>query len=62
MWERLRRVQHLATDALYELMDALNGMGNENLGGFILRLSPDNHSGSDYVDTTSITASGGFRH
>ena len=44
------------------LMDALNSMGNENLGGFILRLSPDNHSGSDYVDTTSITASGGFRH
>ncbi|MFZ5578536.1 MAG: ABC transporter substrate-binding protein, partial [Pseudomonadota bacterium] len=44
------------------LMDALNGMSNENLGGFTVRFSPDDHSGSDYVDTTSITASGGFRH
>ncbi|MGC8807341.1 MAG: ABC transporter substrate-binding protein, partial [Thiomonas sp.] len=44
------------------LIDALNGMSNENLGGFTVRFSPTNHSGSDYVDTTSITASGGFRH
>lgn len=44
------------------LIDALNGMGNENLGGLTVRFSPTNHSGSDYVDVTSITASGGFRH
>ncbi len=44
------------------LIEALNGMSNENLGGFTVRFSPDNHSGSDFVDVTSITASGGFRH
>lgn len=44
------------------LMDALNNMSNENLGGFTVRFSAGNHSGSDYVDTTSITANGNFRH
>lgn len=44
------------------LIDALNNMSNENLGGFTVRFSPGNHSGSDYVDITSITANGNFRH
>ncbi|MBN2692286.1 MAG: ABC transporter substrate-binding protein [Burkholderiaceae bacterium] len=44
------------------LIDALNNMSNENLGGFTVRFSAGNHSGSDYVDTTSITANGDFRH
>lgn len=44
------------------LIDALNNMSNENLGGFTVRFSVGNHSGSDYVDTTSITANGDFRH
>jgi|YelNatPaOPRAMG01_1025707.scaffolds.fasta_scaffold23711_3 ABC-type branched-subunit amino acid transport system substrate-binding protein len=44
------------------LIDALNGMSDDNLGGFIVRFSPTNHAGSDFVDVTSITASGGFRH
>ncbi len=58
--QALRKAGKTLTRA--SLMDALDSMGNENLGGFTVHFSPDNHSGSDYVDTTSITASGGFRH
>lgn len=44
------------------LIDALNGMNADDLGGFMVRFSPTDHSGSSYVDLTSITKSGKFRH
>ena len=44
------------------LIDALNGMNAEDLGGFIVHFTPTDHSGSSYVDVTSITQNGKFRH
>lgn len=58
--QALRKAGKTLTRA--SLVAALDGMHSDDLGGFVVRFAPDDHSGSDYVDTTSITASGGFRH
>ena len=44
------------------LIDALNGMNAEDLGGFVVHFTPTDHAGSSYVDVTSITQNGKFRH
>ncbi len=44
------------------LIDALNALNADDLGGFMVRFSPTNHAGSNYVSVTSITKDGKFRH
>lgn len=60
MVQALRKAGKNLTRA--NLIDALNGMSADDLGGFVVRFSPTDHSGSNYVDVTSITQNGKFRH
>jgi ABC-type branched-subunit amino acid transport system substrate-binding protein len=41
-----------------KLIDALEGMNNEDLGDFVVNFSPTNHSGSKFVDLTMIGRGG----
>lgn len=41
-------------------VNALESMGNVDLGGFLVRFSPKNHNGSSYVDLTLIGRNGNF--
>lgn len=41
---------------------ALNNIKNHDMGGFMVSLSPKNHSGSQLVDVTIIDSQGGFVH
>jgi ABC-type branched-subunit amino acid transport system substrate-binding protein len=43
------------------LVQALESLGEVDLGGFILRYGPGDRSGSGFVDSTIITADGRFR-
>jgi ABC-type branched-subunit amino acid transport system substrate-binding protein len=43
------------------LVQALEGLGEVDLGGFRVRYGPDERSGSNFVDSTIITADGRFR-
>ncbi len=43
------------------LVQALEGLGDVDLGGFRVRYGPGDRSGSNFVDSTIITADGRFR-
>ncbi|MBW4048883.1 MAG: ABC transporter substrate-binding protein [Proteobacteria bacterium] len=58
--QALRKAGHTPTRTTF--IDALNAMNADDLGGFMVHFSPTDHAGSTYVDVTSITKSGTFRH
>ena len=43
------------------LVDALQGMGKHDFGGFTVQYSPSNHNGSNLVDLTIVSKGGTFR-
>ena len=58
--QALRRSGRQPTRAA--LIAALDHLGNDDLGGYVVHFAPDDHAGSHFVDLTSIDAHGGFRH
>ena len=58
--QALRRSGHQPTRAA--LIAALERLGNDDLGGYVVHFAPDDHAGSHFVDLTSIDAHGGVRH
>jgi len=43
-----------------KIIAALEGMSNEDLGGFVIRYSKQSNLGSHYVNLTMIRADGSF--
>ena len=41
---------------------AMESMSNLEIGGFLVRFSPDNHNGSQFVDLSMIGRDGKFVH